>query len=74
MKVRLTIELRDSDAGSTTSSEAAAGFMVREVDTAGRGRLPDAHVAPGKCDGGGPIGGGVGTAGMGRGRYAKLLL
>ena len=34
MKVRLTIELRDSDAGSTTSSEAAARFMTREVDTA----------------------------------------
>ena len=26
------------------------------MDTAGCGRLPDAHVAPDKCDGGGPIG------------------
>jgi len=29
MKAHLTIELPDSDAGSTTSSEAAAGFMAR---------------------------------------------
>ena len=36
--------------------------MAREVDTAGCGRLPDAHVAPGKCDGGGPIGGVGGLA------------
>jgi len=62
MKAHLTIELPDSDAGSSTSSEAAAGFMAREVDTAGCGRLPDAHVAPGKCDGGGPIGGVGGLA------------
>ena len=45
-----------------TSSEAAAGFMAREVDTAGCGRLPDAHVAPGKCDGDSPIGGVGGLA------------
>ena len=31
--------------------------MAREVDTSGCGRLPDAHVAPGKFDGCGPIGG-----------------
>ena len=57
VKAHLAIELPDSDAGSTTSSESAAGFMAREVDTSGYGRLPDARVAPGKCDGGGPIGG-----------------
>ena len=32
MIAHLTIELSDSDARSTTSSEAAAGFMAREVD------------------------------------------
>ena len=57
VKAHLAIELPDSDAGSTTSSESVAGFMAREVDTSGYGRLPDARVAPGKCDGGGPIGG-----------------
>ena len=31
--------------------------MGREVDTAECGHVPDAHLAPGKCDGGGPIGG-----------------
>ena len=62
MNAHLTNELPDSDAGSTTSSEAAAGLMTREVDTAGCGRLLDAHVAPGKCDGGSPIGGVGGLA------------
>ena len=62
MKADLTIELPDSDARSTTSSEAAAGLMTREVDTVGCGRLLDAHVAPGKCDGGSPIGGVGGLA------------
>ena len=58
----MTNELPDSDAGSTTSSEAAAGFMAREVDTAGCRRLLDANVATGNCDGGGPTGGVGGLA------------
>lgn len=62
MKAHLTIALPDSDARSTTSSEAATGFMAREMVPAGCGRLPDAHGAPGKCDGGGPIGGVRGAA------------
>ena len=62
MKAHVTIELPNFDAGSSTSSEAAAGFMAREVDTAGCGRLPDAHVVPGKCGGGGSIGGVGGLA------------
>ena len=62
IKTHLTIELPNSDAGLTTSSDVAAGFMAREVDAAGCGRLPDAHVAPGKCDGGSPIGGVGGLA------------
>ena len=62
MKAHLTIELPNTGAGSTTSSEAVAGFMAREADTAGCGRLPDAHVAPGKCHGSGPIGGVGGLA------------
>ena len=33
-EARVTIELPDSDAGSMTLSEAAAGFMARVVDTA----------------------------------------
>lgn len=56
-KSHLTIELPDSHAGLTTSSEAAAGFMTLKVYTAGSGRLVDAHMAPGKCDGDGLIGG-----------------
>ena len=62
MEAHLTIELPDSNAGLTNSSEAAAGFMASEVDTAGCGRLPDAHVVPGKCGGGGSIGGVGGLA------------
>ena len=62
MKAHLNIELPDSDAGSATSSEGAAGFMARDVDTPGCAPLPDPHVAPGKCDGGGPVGGVGGLA------------
>ena len=36
--------------------------MAGEMDTARYGRLPDAHVVPGKCDCGGPIGGVGGLA------------
>lgn len=35
MQVHLTIELPDSNEASTTSSEAAAGFMARAVDSVG---------------------------------------
>lgn len=47
----MAVELPDEDSGSTTSSVAEAGFMTIELDPVGCGPLP------GKCDGGGPIGG-----------------